>query len=70
MVFKANVLPPKPVRIYYESFKDYDAADHARDTFLFDYDEHRPHTVIVKWGDEYYVVYGKENYKGFMEYQE
>ena len=65
---KATILPPPEVRVYPKPLPTLVAANYERDVFLFDYDVHRPHVVIVKWENEFYVVYGKENYKGFTEY--
>lgn len=66
---KAKILPPSEVRVYSEPLPTYAAADYERDCFLSEYDEHHPAVVIVEWNNEYYVVYGKENYKGFTEYE-
>ena len=70
---KAQTLPPPNVRVYSEPLPTYAAADYERDCFLSEYDAYDdygyyPHVVIVKWENEFYVVYGKENYKGFTEY--
>jgi hypothetical protein len=67
---KSRVLPPPEVRACPEPLPTYEAADHERECFLSEYEEHRPHVVIVEWEGEFYVVYGKENFKGFTEYED
>jgi hypothetical protein len=67
-MYKSRILPPYKLRVYPEPILTYSDAQYERDCFMSEYDEHHPHIVIVEWESMYYVVYGKDNYKGFTEY--
>ena len=67
---KAKCLPTPEVRAAPEPFAVYLEAEREREIILTEYPEHHPHLVVVEWEGLFYLVYGKEMYRGFKEYEE